>query len=199
MSPLIGSNGHVGVGHVSLPEARLGAGGGTSRPAPGRVSSGIRRQGRGRDAAKAVKAASPTLPRGPAMRPGHMIMDWLSREPHQVGHRRRVAVLGEGRVRDGVRDRVILLARVRSSGPRGTVQRLHFRRGNAGPIAAMARSTPVAAGRGGAGLDYWSARWLSEGVGVICLRVCVGLQGPVGVTCAPGEWLSRPGAGTGEL
>jgi AhpD family alkylhydroperoxidase len=64
----------------------------------------------------------------------------------------------------------------------------------------MVRSAPVAAGWGGrAGLDYWSAQWLGEGVGVICLRVCVGLHGPVGVTCAPGEWLSHPGAGTGEL
>ena len=73
------------------------------------------------------------------------------------------------------------------------------------PLAAAVAVT-VAVSRGWengcphrAGLDYWSAPWLSEEVGVICLRVCVGLQGPVGVTCVPGEWLSRPGAGTGEL
>ena len=107
-------------------------------PASGRVSSGMRRQGRGRDAG--VKAASLALPRGSTMRPGHMIMDWLSREPHQVGHRRRVAVLAAGRVRDGVRDRAILLARERSGGPPGTVQRVHCRRGTLSVMPPVDRS-----------------------------------------------------------
>ena len=46
-----------------------------------------------------------------------------------------------------------------------------------GPIAAVVRSGGCGRG-GGAGLDFGSAPWLSEGVGVICLRVCVGLQEP---------------------
>ena len=123
-----------------------------SRPASGRVSSGMRRQGPG--VMRGVKAASLALPRGSTMRPGHMIMDWLSREPHQVGHRRRVAVLAAGRVRDGVRDRAILLARERSGGPPGTVQRVHCRRGTL--------SVMPPAGRSCAGCQLHAA-WLVRG------------------------------------
>ena len=117
MSPLTGSNGMSA--SVTSASPRLASEQEGARP--GRLSDGSARgcggKGRGRVAGEAVKAASLTVPRGPPMQPGHIIMDWLSREPHQVGRRRRVAVLAEGRVRDGVRDRAILLARDRSSGP----------------------------------------------------------------------------------
>ena len=104
--------GHRPRRHPRLASEREGA-------CPGRLPDGSARGCGGKVAGvmRGVKAASLALPRGSTMRPGHMIMDWLSREPHQVGHRRRVAVLAEGRVRDGVRDRAILLARERSGGP----------------------------------------------------------------------------------
>jgi hypothetical protein len=120
---------HAGVGHVSFPEARLGAGGGTSRPAPGPVRSGSGGKVAGVMRGEAVKAASLTLRRGPAMLPGHMIMDF--REPHLVGQRRR-AVLAEGRMRDGVRDPVILWPEIAAAVPGHRFQRVHLRRGMLG-------------------------------------------------------------------
>ena len=87
-----------------------------SRPASRRVSSGcggkvagVMRGGEGSQPCLAARVddAGRSHDRG-----------LVVREPHQVGHRRRVAVLAEGRVRDGVRDRAILLARERSGGPR---------------------------------------------------------------------------------
>jgi hypothetical protein len=90
-----------------------------------------------------VKAASITFAVRAGDAPGHMIMDWWSREPLQVGHRRRVAVLAEGQCVTAAGDRVIFRARDRS-GRRAQFSAFTFA-GNGGPIAAMAGSAAVEA------------------------------------------------------